>query len=256
MLKELIIHALTPSAWVPGRAKLTAGAVGLWSRGMRCRKAWEPHLIRTKTAIESVISDLRHHKTVAVLGSGSLFDVPLYTLSDEFDQVVLVDLVHLFPVYFQRWARGNVKLISRDLSSAAAIQSGKPDQDPMQFLHEMKGLDLVISVNLLSQLGHGAPAGLERDVIHAHLESLARFERRVVLITDVAFEVLDRAGKVVERFDLLYGQKLPKPDKKWTWTVCPFGEEAKDTERVHTVHFYSDFGKAMKSLHPQLELPL
>ena len=33
---------------------------------------------------------------------------------------------------------------------------------------------------------------------------------------------------------------LPRPEGRWLWEVAPFGEEAPDARRIHTVVAYPD----------------
>src|SRR2546421_462946 len=52
-------------------------AVGLWARGQRQFRAWTPHLNKTLAVLDTTIDDIASRRTVAVLGAGPLFDVPI-----------------------------------------------------------------------------------------------------------------------------------------------------------------------------------
>jgi hypothetical protein len=99
----------------------------------------------------------------------------------------------------------------------------------------------VISVNLLSQIGRAAAAGDEQRTIDAHLDGLSALRMPVTLVTDVDYRVFDRGGTLLEDFDLMHGRALPPPESRWLWEVAPFGEEASDARRVHTVAAYPDW---------------
>ena len=51
-------------------------------------------------------------------------------------------------------------------------------------------------------------------------------------------------GALLADVDLLYGRSLPDADSRWLWEVAPFGEEARDRRRVHTVVAFPDWHAA------------
>lgn len=220
----------TPAAFRPHLLE----AIGLWARGLRQFRAWTPHLNKTLAVLDTTIDDIASRRTVAVLGSGPLFDVPVESLSRTFGRVLLIDLAHLSTIDHRIDRYHNVERVWRDLA---------PDGDPrpLGFLHDIPELDWVISVNLLSQIARSVPDGMERAAIDTHLEGLAALDIPVTLITDVDYRVFDRAGTLLEEMDLMHGRELPYPESRWLWEVAPFGEEAADTRRIHTVHAYADW---------------
>jgi hypothetical protein len=222
MLAEALHTLLSLPGTPAGYRRYVPGAVGLWARGRRQAKVWAPHLERTRAAILKAMPEGR--RMVVVLGSGPLFDVPLSELCAAFRHVLLVDLVHLWSA--RRHAPANAAFLSLDLSAG---------------LNGMPPADWVISVNLLSQLAHGAPDGEERAVVDRHLGDLARLDAKVTLVTDTSYRVLDRPGHIVETVDLLYGRTLPPPAARWEWEVAPFGEEHADRRRIHEVGVWPDW---------------
>lgn len=234
MLAESLVYARsyfsTPAPFRPHLAQ----SIGLWARGQRQLRAWVPHLSKTLGLIDNTIDDMTERRSVVVLGSGPLFDVPLESLGRTFKRVILVDRAHLSPINrrIARWP--NVERQWHDLSAAT-------NPDPLGFLNEIPDLDWVISVNLLSQLAHGAPEGEERAVIDAHLGALSALRCRVTLITDHDYRVFDQAGTLLEDFDLLYGRRLPRPESRWLWEVAPLGEESPTTRRIHSVMGFPDW---------------
>ncbi|MET3584315.1 hypothetical protein ABID21_000407 [Pseudorhizobium tarimense] len=190
---------------------------------------------------------MRRRRTVVVLGSGLLRDVPVGALSRGFDTVVLVDLVHLASVRMWLKARrfGNVRLFHRDLAGLEDALDGKQPES-LSFLRQVPYLDLVISANLLSQIGVGAERRLEqnndtkraevvRKLIHAHLRDLDALPCSTILLTDASYSVLGRSGKRLESEDLLHGMPVPDADERWPWPVVPFGEQSRDYQVVHDV---------------------
>lgn len=222
MLAEAAHAILSLWGTPPAHWRDVPGAVGLWARGRRQARAWAPHVARTRAGILGQMPPARG--TVMVLGSGPLFDVPLAELCAAFGRVVLVDRAH--PHSARRHVPPNTTFLWRDL---------------MAGLDGLPSADWVISVNLLSQLAHGAPDGEERAAIDRHLDALAGLASRVTLVSDFAYRIEDVNGRVVETVDLLYGRRLPPPAAEWEWEVAPFGEEGLKTRRVHAVGVWPDW---------------
>ncbi|SIQ03639.1 hypothetical protein SAMN05880561_101905 [Rhizobium sp. RU33A] len=245
----MILEALNYAASWPltsvAHRPFIRSSVNLWARASRCHAAWAEHERRTKAAILAAAEGCRQRRTVVVLGSGLLRDVPVTELSRLFDAVVLVDLVHLASV--RGWLAvkrlKNVRLIERDLSGLDALLAGQPTE-PLAFLRQVPYLDLVVSANLLSQIGIGAARRLDghadkgallRQVIGAHAEALAQVSAETCLVTDVSYTVIDRGGGRHETVDLMYGADLGDVRAEWDWPVIPFGEESPDYQILHRV---------------------
>jgi hypothetical protein len=237
MLAEAAIYLLSARATPPAFRPCLVEAVGLWARGRRQAHAWGPHLARTRATIEAAMPARGSRRTVAVLGAGPLFDMPVEALSRSFARVILFDVAHLHPARRRTARLGNVEHAWRDLSPP-----GEPA--PLAFLMGIPGLDWVISANLLSQLADAAPAGEERVTIERHLAGLAALPAPVTLITDTAYIRVDRSGAPIERHDLLHGRPMPQASASWEWEVAPFGEEAADLRRTHAVAAYPDWHAA------------
>jgi len=246
----MILEALNYAASWP----LTSGphrsavrySVNLWSRARRCAEAWRTHEENSRAAILETAGRLKQRRTAVVLGSGLLRDVPIEALCKMFDTVVLVDLVHLASVrgWLSLKRLRNVRLIERDLAGVDDLLAGRPCE-PLSFLRQVPYLDLVVSANLLSQIGMGAARRIEAEgqnrqrllpkVISAHLDGLAGLPCASLLLTDVSYRVIDRDGHVHEEFDLLRGVPVPLGKAEWSWPVSPFGEESADYQIVHRV---------------------
>lgn len=245
MILEALNYAATWPLTSVAHRSFIRSSVNLWARANRCRAAWAEHESRTKAAILAAAERCRQRRTVVVLGSGLLRDVPVLELSRLFDTVVLVDLVHLASVRGWLTIKGlkNVRLIERDVSGLDALLAGQP-LEPLAFLRQVPYLDLVVSANLLSQIGIGAirrldgqadEAALIRQVIAAHLEGLAQVAAATCLVTDVGYTMIDRADTAHETVDLLHGVDPGSVELRWDWPVIPFGEESRDYQIVHHV---------------------
>ena len=237
----------------PAAAK---SAVSLWSRARRCAKAWAAHESMTKAAIKANCTDLKRKRTVVVLGSGLLRDVPIDFLAAEFRKVILFDIVHL--ALTRRMIRNkgweHVVLVERDLSGLPALLAqklgGTPDSEidirPLAFLSDIPDLDLVVSANLLSQIGIGTERRIIAEklplgpsdvikILEAHLSGLKALPCRGLLVTDTNWTESDRDGGIIETFDLMHGCELPPAQQQWEWTVAPFGEISKNVQVIHHV---------------------
>lgn len=264
MLVELALHALTPATPLARRFGLLREGVALWSRGQRQRKAWEPHQARCRAIIADVAASLSQRRKVVVLGSGPARDIPLDELCTSFDEVVLVDIVHLPLLRLKLWRQAKVSLLSRDLTGAMAWLAGeaKDRQDPLADLANDDRVDLVISANLLSQLAWPVADWLEDNPARAaalpdnlparciawHLDDLSRFKSHVCLISDVEMVERDHSGAIRDRLDLMHGVALPKEDESWLWPVAPFGEDEREREYVHKVHVWRRYERRSSAL--------
>ncbi|MFN3833682.1 MAG: hypothetical protein ACK4SQ_15765 [Allorhizobium sp.] len=245
MILEALNFAATSPLTSAAHRPFIRSSVNLWARASRCRADWADHERRTKAAILSSAEACRQKRTVVVLGSGLLRDVPIFELSRLFDTVVLVDLVHLASVRGWLKIKGlkNVRLIERDLSGIDALLAGEV-LEPLSFLRQVPYLDFVVSANLLSQIGIGVARRLGgqpaeddrmRQVIAAHVEGLAQLPAKTCLVTDVSYVVIDRDGLKHGTQDLMHGVDLGTSSAHWDWPVIPFGEESRDYRIVHHV---------------------
>jgi len=238
MLAEIAVTATsyrrTPATFRP---YLWAAAT-YWGRGVRQTRAWAPHLANARGLIDTTIDDFSVRRTVVVLGSGPLFDLPLESLARTFERVILVDRVHLSSLKRRIGRYTNVELVWRDLSTEA-------DPDALGFLDAISDLDWVISANLVSDMAGSAPPDVARRVVDRHLEALGRLSCPATLITDLDYRVLNRHGVILDSADLLHGHHMPRSGLRWKWEAAPFLEEARHTRRVHYVAAWPDWRMAV-----------
>ncbi|MGL4437720.1 MAG: hypothetical protein ACRCUE_00455 [Bosea sp. (in: a-proteobacteria)] len=254
MLAELALWLGTPVPRALRRHGLLRESVGLWSRGLRQRKAWAAHNANCRRVVADCVGALSSLRTVVVLGSGLLRDVPMDLLLARFERVVLVDAVHLWPVRLAQGFRSKITFVTRDLTGVLiSLGAGETvtRTDPLADLARDPHVDLVISANLLSQLalpivraidvGQVMDHELPRRVIEAHLADLAAFNARICLLTDMSYSEVNAAGNVVQTVDLLHGVTLSSPDEAWDWPVSPLGEEDAHAAYVHHVGGWADW---------------
>ena len=267
MLLELLAWAVTPASLDARRTGHLTAAISLWSRAGRCRTAWAAHEARCHAIVERAITGLAMRRTCVVLGSGLLRDVPLPRLAAAFEQVILVDVVHLWPARLAARRHANVSLRDLDVTGTTDLLLDRATGigDPLGRLRADATIDLVISANCLSQLallpveraarGRLRPirriGDLGRRIVAGHLEALDRFAARVCLLTDTVGIELDGEGREIERYDLLEGVALPEADESWDWTLAPRGESG-DRTILHRAHGFVDFHAARARSRPAI----
>jgi len=234
MLADLVQYAASYARTPPPFRAHLGPAVASWGRGRRQARAWAPHLGHARGLIDTTIDDFPRRRTVAVLGSGPLFEIPLESLGRTFERVLLVDRVHLGSIDGRIGRYPNVARDWRDLSP-------EDDADVLSFLADCRDLDWVISANVLTSLAQAARPGNQRRVIDRHLDALAALGVPVTLITDLDYRVFNRHGVMLESADLLHGRSMPRTGLRWKWEMAPFGEDARNTRRVHYVAAWSDW---------------
>lgn len=231
MLAQFAVYAAsyrrTPGLFRPHLASATK----YWARGVRHTRAWAPHLANARGLLDTTIDDFAMRRTVVVLGSGPLFELPIESLARTFERVVLVDRIHLSSLGKRIGRYGNVTLDWRDLSPEGALD----------FLGDIADLDWVISANLVGEMAAAAPPDLARRIVDRHLDRLAALPCPVTLITDLDFRVLNRHGVILDSGDMLHGRPMPRSGLRWKWEVAPFREEARHTRRVHYVAAWPDW---------------
>lgn len=267
MILELIEYLTTPCSWTARRLGYLNSQLGIKVRHRQCRRAWKGHLERTRQVIRTAILDCPQRRTAVVLGSGLLLDIPLSDLAATFRKVVLVDVVHPLSVYLtSRWYR-NVTLVRADVTGCAAdlVKVAADPQRPLprslpQLFCDDQDVDYVVSVNLLSQLPYVPAHYLSKTqrqeseiddyahhLITSHLDYLQRLPGVVTLITDVEKRQVDRTGAVTDRFDILYGVRLPWQADEWTWDHVPLGNLSPDYGYQRRVCAVKDVHQAAKA---------
>lgn len=246
MLLEALNFAATYAISPRRHAGEINSSVTLWARARRCARDWAAHERNSKAFVEEALVSLPQQRVAVVLGSGLLRDVPIELLSKKFRDVRLYDLQHLASV--RAWAaiKGlrNLRFENRDLSGYGQARAGQVPK-PLSFLNDIPDLDLVVSANLLSQIGVGigrlvrndpeAPQDAIPILIQAHLDGLASLPAATRLLTDTSYEVIDKSGTVLERDGLMHGVALPEHRAEWLWPVAPFGELDQSYQAVHRV---------------------
>lgn len=266
MLREAMEYLTTPCPPLARRFGYLTQAVALGARYRRQRRAWAPHVAACHRFIAEAAERVPPGGRALVAGSGRLIEIPLERLAERFDEVVLLDLVHVRPVRRAASRFANVRLVELDITGALApldrLLTGRPRPGfalPAAEPPQVPGgrFDFAVSCNLLSQLPlmpldfieRKAPSVTEaeradfaRSLASGHLGWLAGAAERAALFTDVETLWLDGGGTVVDRDESLCGLSLPAPDVQWLWDIAPSPEQDRHHDMRHRVGGWFEIG--------------
>lgn len=249
MLIELFKHITTSTPEYVKKMGYLREIIAIEQRFKRCKSQWLEHLERTKRNILNTISLCSDKKRVVVLGSGFLLDLPLRDLANTFDEVILVDIIHMPSVRDAASIFSNVKLINTDITGIAEKiflskpkpEGNLPQSEPFFPLCD-DGCSLVISLNILSQLPvipcQYLIGSLKWDetekllswsnqIMLSHYKAISRLKCPVSLITDWEMIYVDKKGNEVEREITVPFLSRIDPDDQWRWNIAPIGIESR-----------------------------
>lgn len=258
MLAEWIKSLRVPAPDHVKRMGYVRELVAIEARQRRCSEAWAPHQAETRAIVEEAVALCPGRERAVVLGSGLLLDIPLARLVERFAEVVLVDIAHLPSTRAAVAPFETVTLLEADLSGVARpvdvlVAAERQGYGPLPLPEPHPSppvppetVDLVVSVNLLTQLPATPVAWIERRlgarhgfdearladyreaILRAHLELLREFGGVTCLVTEVESLYRDRGGALLEREPLLPDGLLPVvPEaarRDWEWALAPPGE--------------------------------
>lgn len=257
MIAEFITSLLTPAPKWAKHMDFVHEAIAIEARARRCRKAWAPHQQHTKEAILNTVKGCDQHRTVVAVGSGACLDIPLVELAGIFEQVVLIDIVH--PLKLKRHGWNHVTHITQDITGQMETLYNNPGKIPEMWVpdiyHDCPAIDLVLSVNLASQLpiiplkyladkmSHDENE-LERfakNLVTAHFKWLSGFTCATALICDKVWEKFDVSGNVIETENPLYDLIAQKSTREWYWDVAPLHETGREFSHRNCVAYWENF---------------
>jgi len=233
-------------------------------RSRRCQSYWQTHLENSRAVILQATEECAETNKVLIIGSGLLLDVPLDELAERFQQVVLADIVHCRRARRAISGHDNVRLLQVDVTGViervfaqarARDPAELPRHQPTLFVDD--GFDLVVSLNVLSQLPvipngyvarrvknlpEGAIDRFSRCLVENHLDWLARFSGVVCLIADLE-RWYCRGSTIIKREASLWGVDLPQGAKEWQWDIAPRPEMDPRFDIRHRVAAYGRFPK-------------
>lgn len=208
---------------------------GIARRYQREKQNWDLHFKSSKEFIlES--SKTKNKGKLVVLGSGWLFDLPMNELSNQFKEIVLIDINHPKQVLHQIKKSPNVTTIKADITNGLidyfykkAKQKSSIDlNDFSSFAFPVPEADFVISLNIMCQLhiilidylkkfnkySNTDLNKIEEQIQQLHLNILPK--GKSCLISDYEEEIYDENDNLIG-VNPLIKVDLPSENFKRTW---------------------------------------
>jgi hypothetical protein len=216
---------------------------GIIKRYLHQRENWMHHLEQTRNFIQQKLEPI-DAKSVAVLGSGWLLDIPVEFLVEKFQRIYLVDLAHP-PQILKKWENlSAIAFLELDVTARFhQLQLKSFGTSAPEWPFEA---DVIISANLLSQLAELPLDYIDKrlsnnilaEIQKQHLTKLSA-SRYSILITDVA--EIQYNGNGNTRKELIFAElPIKSPEKKWVWHF-ESGKSGKTEREVWAFSFKNEF---------------
>jgi hypothetical protein len=242
MIAELVSWLTTRCAPQARQLGYLYEAIAMRERAKRCELSWRSHLTQARQFAQSCIEQQPRGGIALVLGSGLGLDIPQQALLSHFDEVWLVDMVHL-PSTRKVWqGSAKVRFIEADVTEVlASVTQGELQTSQPQRWLDNADIRFVLSANILGQLPVQPLAWLEKhypykpeaeldawsqQLLQGHLNYLRAFAKQgagVCLIADMEWHYAE-SNQVREVVDAWRGLDQPPPDARWEWRIAPRGE--------------------------------
>jgi len=211
-------------------------------------EGWDIHLQKTRSFILNCVRKYAP-RSILIMGSGWLLDVPLDELSSMCDQINLADICHPVQVEKKAIQHTNCNLITTDLTGGSVEstytfvetfkKTGKREslqKIPVNIPTLPEGIDYMISLNLLNQLDILLVDYIKKFIDYPETE-INDFRKRIqeshlsilepgrsCLVTDDEELVFNNKHQLIERKKLIHAQ-LPVGIKKqrWKWVFDTSG---------------------------------
>ncbi|MEK2689745.1 hypothetical protein [Bdellovibrio sp. GT3] len=252
MLLESLEFLLTPTSPIARKYGFLYSSISLRHRYHRQKKNWLPHLKNCQDIFLETAQSLPQRKSVVVMGSAHLHEIPLHLLMDNFQQVTLVDVIHPLKHHLQAKRYSRLKLVTMDLTNALdKIQDLNSLDDLNSLAQKMANeqlfhfdADLIVSANLLSQLALlpldavekkiKRPLELpEKDIIctqfaETHLKNLKSCTGTKLIYSDREVIYRDKNNEVIYTGQYPVNFEGYQKLKEWYWMLAPLKEASKD----------------------------
>ncbi|MGZ3772908.1 MAG: hypothetical protein ACXVCY_05300 [Pseudobdellovibrionaceae bacterium] len=252
MIREALIFLLTPTTPLAKKYGFLYQSIALSHRYERCKKFWLPHLKNCQDLFTETVQRLPQKKSVVVLGSAHLHELPLHLLLKTFESIVLVDIIHPLKLHWAAKRNSRIKLVTQDLSGSLepldSVQSLEDLNELLRNLREQEvfcyNADLIISANIISQLGLLPIEAMERKLkreltieekdrictafAELHLNNLKKCNGRKLLYTDREVTYRSPQGDIIYRGHYPVDFNGFNKIKNWVWQLAPLKEASKE----------------------------
>jgi hypothetical protein len=243
LISELFLYLTTKTSKEARAFGHLYESIAINAREKRCRDFWKSHRENCKKFIREFIPKLKQKNIVLILGSGPLHEIPIVELSNQFERIDLVDIVHLKSTKSAYRHYKNLNFIEADLTELEKdIYNEKKIINRVPSIFTDIKYDLIISANLLSQLpnhlasfleknGHNSAESLEKfknQICQDHISYLKNFNAPTILITDTERSFHNPSGELINKENSFNNLQLPKPANEWEWNLAPIPEVSKE----------------------------
>lgn len=221
------------------RMGYSSGQAGIMRRMLREEGGWQNHLVNSSEYIREAVK-IYKPKTVRILGSGWLLDVPIKFLEENCDKIILTDITHPNQVLNRYSDIKKIVFEAMDITGnlvELVYQQRKKSYSHQNFIQSIQNSsnldfneDLVISLNLTSQLSifitdylskqvkisNGQAVDIAEAIQHKHIGMLPM--GKSLLITDFEEEYYDEEDKFIGSKPTIF-TVIPKGNnrKEWIW---------------------------------------
>lgn len=210
---------------------------GIVTRYARECEGWNAHLIKTKNYILNHCC-FKHYKTISIIGSGWLLDVPINEIINEFDKIYLIDIIHPFQIKHKYRKIDKIIFIELDATGGLINSIYEKCKAKNKFsLDEIKvpelilphQSDIVVSLNILNQLDILLVDYLKENIKindfdiqdfrgkiqQSHINFLSKFN--FCLITDFEEEVYENEKIIETRKTVFPNLDIFNNKEFWDW---------------------------------------
>lgn len=233
---------------------------GIMRRMLREEGQWQSHLVKTSEYIQDAVKEL-NPKSVRILGSGWLLDVPMKYLIDHCERIVLTDISHPNQILNKYSGYKSIEFETIDLTGGLVEFSYRLKKKSFYYENYIRQIenstsssfneDLIISVNLLSQLSiiltdyiakkfslsSIQSINIAEAIQKKHLEMLSTIKS--VLITDYEEEYYDEDDKLLgSKPTVFIDLPINSSKREWSWnfdTKMFYKEDCKTKLKVFAV---------------------
>jgi len=237
---------------------------GILHRFLREGSAWNTHLNNTKDWIKNTCIKPQF-KSITIIGSGWLLDVPIDEILSHFKEIYLIDVVHPEQIKHKYRKFSHLHFIEGDITGGMAREvynliyktKSKKSSDILQLQttpYKLPEADLVVSLNILNQLDI-----LLFDVIQEHIT--VSKDEELTFRTRIQQEHLDLLEKysfcLISDWEqssthIKTKEKSIKPlvrvsppkyiqTKEWKWNFDSQGLYEEETEVIFDVKAFTNF---------------
>lgn len=216
-------------------------SIALYKKAQRHSSSWKAHQLQSQAAILKTASQIKNKKKLLIFGAGMLEEIPIRQLAEEWEKIILVDIVYLSKILKKYQSYSNLEFVYWDITECIQFFNSpikKKINDiplPQKFLKAEDDFDLIISCNLISQLpipfqkklaSHYTEKEIEQisfQICQNHFNYLHQFKKTVLLITDIETHIF--RSSIEKDIETPYFRfKLPRPFMTWNWEIAPKGE--------------------------------